>query len=228
MPNWRGGSKLKNPNVQHAQHPNLDRKKHHTRTRPSVSATLGSKVQRKLASLLVILILAIANPGHVKGDSQGDEYRVKAAFLFHFAQLVEWPADSLGGSSNPIVFCTERPDPFGGDLEAAVDGKRIDSRPIRVEHLKNLEQARRCQLLFIRKSSVSNTSVILTALGQSPIVTVGEEDDFVREGGMIGFSLEDNRIRFEINLTAARRLHIKISSRLLGLATNVIGIAEEK
>jgi len=83
-------------------------------------------------------------------------------------------------------------------------------------------------LLFIRKSSVSTTSAILTTLGQAPIVTVGEEDDFVREGGMIGFSLEDNRIRFEINLTAARRLHIKISSRLLGLATNVIGIAEEK
>jgi uncharacterized protein DUF4154 len=219
---------LKNSTKQGTQHSNLDRKKHHTPTRRSVFATLGGKARTKLVLLLIILILAIANPGGVRGDSQGDEYRVKAAFLFHFAQLVEWPADSLGGSSNPIVFCTERPDPFGGNLETTVEGKRIDSRPIRVEHLKNLEQARRCQLLFIRKSSVSNTSAILTTLGQAPIVTVGEEDDFVREGGMIGFSLEDNRIRFEINLTAARRLHIKISSRLLGLATNVIGIAEEK
>jgi len=192
---------------------------------PSMS---GRQARRVFASFLSFLLIALAGPRGVNADSQADEYRVKAAFLFHFAQLIEWPPESLGDSTRPIVFCTERPDPFRGDLEAAVAGKRINLRAVRVEHVKNSGEARGCQLLFIGKSGLKDTPGILADLGTSPVVTVGEDPNFIQSGGIIGFNLEDNRIRFEINLTVAQRLRIKISSHLLGLASNVVGTAAEK
>jgi hypothetical protein len=94
--------------------------------------------------------------------------------------------------------------------------------------LKNSGEARSCQLLFIGKSGLKDTPGILADLGTSPVVTVGEDPNFIQSGGIIGFNLEDNRIRFEINLTVAQRLRIKISSHLLGLASNVVGTAAEK
>lgn len=57
----------------------------------------------------------------------------------------------------------------------------------------------------------------------SPVLTVGERDNFAQDGGMIGFCLEQNKIRFEINLDAAERAKLRISSRLLALAKTVIG-----
>ncbi len=63
----------------------------------------------------------------------------------------------------------------------------------------------------------------LARLKGTPVLTVGETEQFVKENGMIGFCLEDNKIRFEINLESAERAKLKISARLLALAKAVIG-----
>jgi len=60
-----------------------------------------------------------------------------------------------------------------------------------------------------------------TRLKTLPILTVGESEAFGRAGGIAWFRLEGNKLRFAINLDAARRAGLKISSRLLGVATVV-------
>jgi hypothetical protein len=103
-----------------------------------------------------------------------------------------------------------------------VAGKLL-GRVIRVRHLIQSREARSCQILFISKGEDERLSAIFADLGNAPVVTVGEADDFIDHNGMIRFCIAANKVRFEINLRAADRAGVKFSSRLLLLAKNVFG-----
>jgi hypothetical protein len=173
-------------------------------------------------SVFWTLLLAVA-VGPARAQSQADEYRVKAAFLYHFAQLVDWPAQSQGDAGQPLILCTIGDDPFRGELETSVDGKVVDSRVIRIRHLKRIQDAHGCHILFFDKSQDQQLAEMLTELGNGPILTVGESDRFAQQGGMIQFILDDSKVRFSINVSAAQKSGLKISSKLLLLAKEVIG-----
>jgi len=157
-----------------------------------------------------------------QGNASG-EYQVKAAFLFHFAQFVDWPADTFKDASSPITYCTLGGDPFRGALDATLSGKSIGEHPLRVQHFKQAQEARGCQVLFIGTAGQKFISDSLTSVNGNPILTVGETEHFAQDGGVIGFTLADNKVRFEINLDAAEHARLKISSKLLVLAKTVIG-----
>ena len=167
-------------------------------------------------SLLIFLL--IIGSRFARPQSQQDEYQLKAAFIFHFAQLVEWP-----GERSKLVLCTLGDDPFHGELDDTVSGKQIGSRMLQVRHVRQLSEAHRFQLLFISKAEVRRIPAVLSELQHSPVLTVGETDGFLDAGGMIRFCLEGNRLRFEINRSGAETAGLKVSSRLLVLAKNVVG-----
>ena len=52
---------------------------------------------------------------------------------------------------------------------------------------------------------------------------MGETEGFAQRGGVINFTKVGDKIRFEINPEAAKRAQLKISSRLLRIATLVEG-----
>jgi hypothetical protein len=160
---------------------------------------------------------------HVAPAQQSDEYRVKAAFLFHFAQLVDWPPDTLADKDKAFTLCTIGQDSFGGDLEAALQGKSIGTNPLQIRHLKLPKEVQGCQMVFIGNRERKQIAPLLNILKDEAILTVGESNDFVKQGGMIGFFMEDDKVRFEVNVDAAARAKLKISSRLLLLAKSVIG-----
>jgi hypothetical protein len=155
-------------------------------------------------------------------EATPSEYQVKAAFLFHFAQFVGWPEAALGGHGNSLTYCTLGEDPFQGALDSSLSGKRINDRPLRVLHLKRTEDPAGCQVLFLGASEKQSISATLSNLRGKPVLTVGETEHFTADGGMIGFCLEDNKMRFEINLDAAEKAGLTISSRLLSLAKQVV------
>jgi hypothetical protein len=152
------------------------------------------------------------------------EYEVKAAFLFRFAQFVEWPAETFKDANEPFTYCTIGEDPFRGALERTMNGKTIGQRSLRVEHLSGAGKVGECQVLFVGapgdKKHVEET---LAGARTLPILTVGEADQFAANGGAIGFCTEDNKIRFEVNLDAAGKAGLRISAKLLALAKTVLG-----
>jgi hypothetical protein len=170
---------------------------------------------------LLVLLLFVSVPGYVQAQAGIGEYRVKAGFLFHFAQLADWPAGAGGGSE--FVLCVLGDDPFHGELENTLGGKEIGSRPIHILHVKQSQEARTCQVLFIGNSEDQHLAKIFKDLGNSAVMTVGEANDFIDRGGMIRFTFEQDKVRFEINLKPADAAGLKFSSRLLLLATNVFG-----
>ena len=159
-----------------------------------------------------------------RGQSGGStEYAVKAAFLFHFAQFVEWPAETFKDSAAPMTYCTMGDDPFHGGLDQVLIGKTVGVHPLRVEHLREFEKAQSCQVLFVGAGQKKRIGEALAEVSSLPVLTVGETEHFVQEGGIIGFCLEENKIRFEINLDAAAKAKLKISAKLLALAKTVVG-----
>jgi hypothetical protein len=168
--------------------------------------------------------LSIAGARGISAQANSpSEYQIKAAFLFHFAEFVDWPAGAFKAADSPLTYCTVGEDPFHGALEASLNGKMIGIRPIRVQHFKRAGEIQGCQVLFIGTLDRKSVPEALASLKGNPILTVGESEQFAEEGGMIRFLMEDDKVRFEINLNAAENAKLKISARLLTLAKTVIG-----
>jgi|SRR5208282_3075321 len=169
-------------------------------------------------------LLFIASVRWVSAQTNpSSEYQVKAAFLFHFAQFVDWPPEAFKDAATPLTYCTVGEDPFHGALDGSLNGKTIDGRAVRVVHFQKAQEIQGCQILFLGTPEKKFISATLANLKASPVLTVGESENFVQQGGMIGFFLEDSKVRFEINLDAAEHAKLKISARLLSLAKTVIG-----
>jgi hypothetical protein len=145
------------------------------------------------------------------------EYEVKAAFLYRFAQFVEWPNSAFSTADAPVAIGVLGDDPFGAVLDQLVQGEIIHGRKVVVRRSSGIDDLKTCHVLFVSKSEKDRTPQILGALANAPVLTVGEIDGFAGRGGMINFYIQDNKVRFEINPDAARRCGLKISSKLLGL-----------
>ncbi len=178
---------------------------------------------RAVSAGLACLLLTGSGREAAAQGSASNEYQLKAAFLYHFAQFVEWPPETYKDGTSPLTYCTLGGDPFEGGLEASLNGKTIMSRPIRVLHLKEASEGRGCQVVFLGVADKKAVSATLAQLNGTPALTVGESANFAQAGGMIGFLLEDNKVRFEINVGVAEKARLKISARLLALAKTVIG-----
>jgi hypothetical protein len=146
------------------------------------------------------------------------EYQIKAAFLFNFAQFVEWPPEAFPEKATPLVVGVLGDDPFKGFLEELLRDEKAGNRPLRIEHHRRVEEIKQCHILFISNSESNRLAQILARLKDRSILTVGEADGFATSGGMIRFIEEGGKIRFRINNEAARAVRLTISSKLLRLA----------
>jgi hypothetical protein len=179
---------------------------------------------RDSARIFVFLCLIPLCTGALKpacAQTAADEYQIKAAFLFHFAQLVEWPAGALNAGDHSINLCIFEDEPRRHELQSTIEGKPIGSRVFHVRQLSPAQEIQGCHILFLSRDEARRQSAMLKSLRGLPVLTVGETANFLTDGGMIRFHLEDNKIRFDINLGAADLSRLKISSRLLLLATSV-------
>jgi len=146
------------------------------------------------------------------------EYQVKAAFLYNFARFVDWPADAFRESESPFRIGIFGENSFGTTLEQLVAGKNVKGRPLTVVRFERVQDIEDCQILFVGAGQVGRISQVLAKVGTSAILTVGEVDGLARRGGIINFVLRENRVRFQVNVDAAERAHLRISSKLLKLA----------
>jgi hypothetical protein len=193
------------------------------------AGSLSTSWALRWVALLAAFVLLVAGAGKPTGAQATDEeYRVKAAFIFHFAQLVDWPPEKPAGTDNSLVLCTLGEDPFQGVLEGTVAGKPIGNRILRIRHLGEPQDMQTCQIVFLGRAQSKRIPMLVSTLHNAPVLTVGETAGFLDAGGMIDFLLEDKKLRFEVNLAAAESADLKIGSRLLVLAQRVVGESHGK
>lgn len=143
------------------------------------------------------------------------EYRVKAVFLFNFAQFVEWPPDAFAGPDQPFVIGVLGKDPFGAELDAVVRGETVSQRALVIQRYYNITELHNCQILYIARSEIGHLPQILTALAGRSILTVSDADGDDQTGVMIRLVNRSNRVGLQIDVGAAKAGHLLISSKLL-------------
>ena len=170
---------------------------------------------------LGLSLVWLLSVGHGRAqESQPTEYEIKAALLFNFAKFVEWPPAAFARATSPIVIGILGQNPFRDDLARMIRDKTIDDHPLVIKEFRSPAEATNCHILFISTSEKKRLPEILEALKGASVLTVGETDGFTETGGMINFVLEGTKIHFQINKDAATSARLKISSKLMSLASS--------
>jgi len=197
-------------------------------------AKSGVSYKRTRLHRLVILLPLIAvwflHVATVLMAEQANEFQVKAAYLYNFGKFVEWPSAAFAQPDSPIVIGILGTDPFGALIDQIVENKKVGARSFVVKRLKwssDLKELRDCKILFVGASEKAHIDELIQIVKTLPILTVGETPGFAERGGVIRFVLEDNRVRFEVNVEAAHQAELTISSRLLTLARIIQQAAAE-
>jgi hypothetical protein len=149
---------------------------------------------------------------------QINEYEVKAFFLYNFTRYVEWPSQRFNSSDDPITICILGQNPFGRALQQAIHGKVVEGRTLVVRQISDIQPQCKCHILFVNASERKRFRSTAGAVRGTGVLTVGETEGFVNDGGLINFKVEDGKVRFEVNVEAVGQEQLRISSKLLSLA----------
>lgn len=174
------------------------------------------KVLPRWRYLLFSLILGLSLT--LFAQEQPSEYQVKAAFLFNFAKFVDWPPASFTDTNAPFVVGVLGKNVFGDALEQTIRDRRVRNREFEFKNLTSVAEASHCHILFISPSEKEDLTKIIKSLNNASVLTVSETDGFIKAGGMINFTIQDSKIRFQINDLAVKKAGLQISSKLLSLA----------
>ena len=150
------------------------------------------------------------------------EYAAKAAFLLNIAKYATWPPTAFADSSAPIVIGILGDDPFGSVLDRVVSGRVINDRRVTIRRSKRAAELRGAHVVFISALESDRAAGICASLAESGALCVGDTES-AASFTAITFSIESGRIAFTVNLAAARKSNVAISSKLLQLAKSVTG-----
>ena len=176
----------------------------------------------RLAGVITIASwVVIAVPPSQAQQAIASEVRVKAAYLYNFGKFVEWPENNVPEQDQSFEICVLGADPFGPILDAALARGSIDGKNVTAKRISKPQDVDSCRILFISTSEEGHLKEVLTALDKASVLTVSDIPRFSQRGGMIGFILDGNRVRFDVNLASAQSARLTLSSELLKVATNV-------
>jgi hypothetical protein len=194
------------------------------RDRAGESTTARRPVIRSLERLArVALVSVLAATVLVGGGAaqQASERTIKAAFLFKFAEYVEWPATLAQRRDNPFVFGVLGSGALADDLLRMTTDRTMDERPIRVRRLDPDDVLDDLQVLFIAADQKNKLDELLSSARGRPILTVTESEGALTNGSVINFTVDGERVRFEVSLDAAEASSLRLNSRLLAVAQRV-------
>ena len=173
---------------------------------------------------MVIVLCLLQSGGAFAADRAAEplsEYQVKAAFVYNFIKFVSWPSGAAPAGA-PIQLCIlgDLPDPAPFDH---LEGQDLMGRRLKVVYLREPQEARTCQVLYLASSLSGRLLEVLETVRGRPVLTVGDTNGYAKRGVMINMYLENKRVRFEINAAAAGEAGLRISTKLLNLAGTVHG-----
>jgi hypothetical protein len=177
---------------------------------------------RRSAGILAFVWVTFVTPPAVQPAEHSLEYEVKAAFLLNFTKFVDWPESAFTDAGSPIDICILGKDPFGHVLDEIVQGEAVNTRKVTVRRFTEVPAPQACQVVFISRLEKDVKGSLSKIRGG--VLTVGEGDGFLREGGMIAFVVENRRVRFDVNPSAAEGAELRFSSKLLSVARTVEGM----
>lgn len=144
------------------------------------------------------------------------EAAVKAGFVYNFMKFTQWPQ-----GRETLRLCTPSEQALEGHL-AQLHGKMVADRQVEVRQNMPSADWTNCDVVFLAEVDAARAASLVRTLSGSPILSIGEGPSFADAGGMIGLYVNDSRMRFEVNLSAAQRAGITLNSQMIKLAAEVL------
>lgn len=174
-------------------------------------------LDRVLRRVTLLVAAALVFPAGYSHGQANSEAQLKAAYLVNFLRYVEWPAQASSAS-----ICLFGRDTLGPSL-ASYEGRSVAGRELHVRRVTGREQMADCRILFIPDTEEARYGAILAWTERLPVLTVGDGDAFIAQGGGIGLVRSDGRLQFDINLDTLNRQGLKPGFQMLRLARKVMG-----
>ena len=176
----------------------------------------------RLAKLLIVLY-GLVLPCLAAGEEMiaANPDRIKAAFLRNFASYVVWPEAAFPDAGSSWHICILGPDPFGNLLDETLEGRIEQGRPFEIFRNTRLDASPSCQILYVAFDQPVQRRAVLAALQHRPVLTVGDADDFLLEGGMIRLQVGE-RVEMSINLDQAKAASLRIQTKMLEVSRQVL------
>jgi hypothetical protein len=178
---------------------------------------------KKLVKIISVFLLILfqANKSLLSAEMPA-EAQVKAGFVYNFAKFTEWPSSAFATPQSPIHLCISRSKNNHYNAFTPLDGRVVQGHPLQVKMIMQLEEIKSCHVFYLSDVDEKYVSDALRLTGSLPILTIGDADNFIDMGGVIGLIAVNSGIQFEINLEATKRANLVLSAQLLKLAKNVV------
>lgn len=178
--------------------------------------------RRRFASNLLLALAASAVAGSAGAQSPAGgtplgESELKAAFIYNFLKFVEWPPSSFGRSDAPLVVAVVGDGPTADATERFLASKHVGARPVAVRRVAWDQSFAGVHAVFVAETGDSRRKRIFSAAADAAVLSIGEGADFAATGGVIALVVEERKVRFDIDVGAARSSGLKVSSKLLAL-----------
>lgn len=188
---------------------------------PSHAAPLAARVGAVVRFVLLASLLGWQVHAGAQGAAQPvSERSVKAAFLYKFASYVQWP-NSDAAADSPIVIGVLGGSDFARELAEITTGRTVSNRPISIRRLDPTESVDGLDILFIGDEERDELPRVLLGVRNKPILTVTESAGAIADGSIINFTVDAERVRFEVSLYAAGLSQLRLNARLLAVAQAV-------
>ena len=181
----------------------------------------SARIRARILSAATLISLACVVPLAHSQQSKAGEFQVKAAYLYNFGRFVAWPDQNSPDANAAFEICVLGADPFGATLDSTLATASIGGKNVQAKRITKPQDVDDCRILFISTSEERHLKDVLSALDNASVLTVSDIPRFSERGGMIGFILDGDRVRFDVNLSSAQSARLTLSSELLKVATNV-------
>ena len=170
--------------------------------------------------LLVLATLLFGVRAEAQQAPMG-EAQVKAMFVYNFLKFVEWPVDASLGAKDPFVVLIIGEGPTADATEQFLESKSIGDRPLVVRRIRWDQPLAGARAAFVVEPDAKKLHRVLDAAASAGVLTIGEGESFATRGGVIGLLVEDRKVRFDVDTTAAQIAGLRVSSKLLALTRAV-------
>lgn len=168
-------------------------------------------------AMVFVGLWLLGNASVASAAEASKEAQLKAAFVFNFVRYTEWPASSFASTSAPVRLCAFS---LSSDIGLALSGlanNRVGERLLEVRQVASQDDLSECHLAYFEEGAGARSKSLVMG-ATTPLLTIGEASEFARHGGVIGLVSRGKRLAFEVNLDAAKRAQLRLSSQLLALA----------
>lgn len=166
----------------------------------------------------ILFLALVPTLGGAEGHGGLSEQELKAAALNQIVHFTRWPAGTFAEADSPLVIGIYGHDPFGSLIDELVRDEIASGHPVKVVRCFTPEAAAACNVVYVSEAGLRSSDRLIRFLADRHILTVSGDEAFVEHGGIICLGVRSDRIRILVNLEAAKRANVTLSSKLLRLA----------